>query len=121
VERAPRTLERRLAGTGLCLRRSGWDSYRLTARSRALRTEQAHRLQRVHGGRVPLSPWAAALLSHIITGRRHPRGRGGGHPRAVPHRRDRHAARPWLITATARGYRPSDEVIDSLDLNPWQY
>ena len=32
VERALRTLDRRLATTGLRLSRDGWDSYRLTAR-----------------------------------------------------------------------------------------
>jgi hypothetical protein len=70
---------------------------------------------------VPLPPWAAALLSHIITGA----ATGGVDEDVVPE--------PYrsagidvlldraLITATGRGYRPSNEVIFSLRLDPWQY
>lgn len=74
-----------------------------------------------HGGRVPLPAWAAALLSHIITG-------------AATQRLDEDVVpEPYrstgidvlldrgLITATAHGYRPSDEVIFSLRLDPWRY
>ena len=121
MERALRALEGRLAGTGLCLSRSGWDSYRLTARPRVLGVEEARRLRLAHGGRVPLPPWAAALLSHIITGA----ATGGVDEDVVPE--------PYrsagidvlldreLITATGHGYRPSNEVIFSLRLDPWQY
>jgi hypothetical protein len=106
---------------GLCLSRSGWDSYRLTARPRVLGVEEARRLRLAHGGRVPLPPWAAALLSHIITGA----ATGGVDEDVVPE--------PYcsagidvlldreLITATGHGYRPSNEVIFSLRLDPWQY
>jgi hypothetical protein len=121
VERALRALEGRLAGTGLCLSRSGWDCYRLTARPRVLGVEEARRLRLAHGGRVPLPPWAAALLSHIITGA----ATGGVDEDVVPE--------PYrsagidvlldraLITATGHGYRPSNEVIFSLRLDPSQY
>jgi hypothetical protein len=110
-----------LAGTGLCLGRSGWDSYRLTARPKVLGFEEAQRLRLAHGGRVPLPAWAAALLSVIIAGN----ATQGLDRDDVPE--------PYrsggidvllgrgLITDTARGYRPSDEVIFSLGLNPWQY
>jgi hypothetical protein len=105
----------------LCLSRSGWDSDRLTARPRVLGVEEARRLRLAHGGRVPLPPWAAALLSHIITGA----ATGGVDENVVlePYRSagidvllDRE-----LITATGHGYRPSNEVIFSLRLDPWQY
>jgi hypothetical protein len=121
VERALRALDSRLAGTGLCLRRSGWDSYSLTARPRVLWTDEAERLRLAHGGRVPLPAWAAALLSLITSG--YTRQRLDEDDAPEPYRSagidalfDR-----GLITSTGRGYRPSDEVIYSLDLNPWQY
>jgi hypothetical protein len=68
VERALGTLDRRLAGTGLCLSRGGWDSYRLTARpgSWGVTRQNGCGLPTVAGCRW--RPWAAALLSHIITG-----------------------------------------------------
>jgi hypothetical protein len=66
---------------------------------------------------MPLAAWAAALLSHIITG-----AASSGLNQDVPE--------PYrstgidvlvdrgLITTTTRGYRPSDEVIFSLGLDP---
>jgi hypothetical protein len=101
--------EQGVAGTGL--RRSGWDSYHLTTRPRVLSTEQAQRLRLAHGGRVSLSAWAAALLSHIITGIPEPYRTAG-----IDVLLER-----GLITATAHGYRPSDELIFSLRLDCWQY
>ena len=121
VERALRTLDRRLATTGLRLSRYGWDSYRLTARPGILGTKAAEQLRLAHGGRAPLEAWTAALLSHIITGA----ATSGLSQDVVPE--------PYrstgidvlldrgLITTTAHGYRPSDEVIVSLWLDPWQY
>jgi hypothetical protein len=117
AQRALGTLDRRLAGTGLCLSRGGWDSYRLTARPGVLGSDEAERLRLAHGGRMPLEAWAAALLSHIITG-----AASSGLNQDVPE--------PYrstgidvlvdrgLITTTTRGYRPSDEVIFSLGLDP---
>ena len=64
VERALGTLDRRLAGTGLCLSRGGWDSYRLTARPGVLGSDDAERLRLAHGGRMPLEAWAA--VSRLI-------------------------------------------------------
>ena len=61
-------LEVRLAGTGRCPSRGGWDSYRLTPRPGILRSKAAEQLRLAHGDRAPLEAWAAALLSHIITG-----------------------------------------------------
>jgi hypothetical protein len=82
-------------------------------------TAQVHRPRLAHGARMPLSAWAAALLSHIIT---------GAATQAVaedvipePYRRDRHMLDRGLITATVQGFRPSDEVIFSLRLDRWQY
>jgi hypothetical protein len=121
VERALGTLDRRLAGTSLRLSRDGWDSYRLTARPGILGSKAAEQLRLAHGGRAPLEAWAAALLSHIITGN----ATSGLNEDVVPE--------PYrstgidvllnrgLITPTAHGYRPSDEVIFSLRLDPWQY
>jgi len=121
VERALRTLDRRLATTGLRLSGDGWDSYRLTARPGILGSKAAEQLRLAHGGRTPLEAWAAALLSHIITGA----ATSGLSQDVVPE--------PYrstgidvlldrgLITSTAHGYRPSDEVIFGLWLDPWQY
>jgi len=121
VERALRALECRLYGTGLCLSRSGWDSYSLTARPRVLGIEEARRLRLAHGGRAPLPVWAAALLSNNIT-RAATKGlegdvvpepyRSAGIQLLLDH---------GLITATEHGYRPSDEVLFSLRLEPWHY
>jgi hypothetical protein len=110
VERALRTLDRRLAGTGLCLSRGGWDSYRLTARPGMVGSKAAEQLRLAHGGRVPLEAWAAALLSHIITGAA---TSGLNQDVPEPYRStgiDELLDRE-LITTTRHGYRPSDEVI----------
>ena len=84
-------------------------------------SKAAEQLRLAHGGRVPLEAWAAALLSHIITGA----ATSGLIQDVVPE--------PYrstgidvlldrgLITTTAHGYRPSDGVIFSLRLDPWQY
>jgi hypothetical protein len=117
VERALGTLDRRLATTGLRLARGGWDSYRLTPRPGVLGSKAEDHLQLAHGGRVPLEAWAAALLSHIITG-----AATSGLNQDVPE--------PYrstgievlldrgLITTTRYGYRPSDEVIFSPTAGP---
>jgi hypothetical protein len=93
----------------------------LTARPGILGSKAAEQLRLAHGGRAPLEAWAAALLSHIITGS----ATSGLSQDVVPE--------PFrstgidvlldrgLITTTAHGYRPSDEVIFSLGLDPWQY
>jgi hypothetical protein len=85
-----------------------------------VRSKAAEQLRLAHGGRAPLEAWAAALLSHIITGTA-----TSGLTEDVP--------KPYrstgidvlidrgLITTTRHGYRPSDEVIFSLGLDPWQY
>jgi hypothetical protein len=121
VERALRALDARLAGTGLCLGRSGWDSYRLTARPKVLGFEEAQRLRLAHGGRVPLPAWAAALFSIIIAGNATQGLDGDDVPEPYRSAGIDVLLGRGLITDTARGYRPSDEVIFSLGLNPWQY
>jgi hypothetical protein len=117
VERALRALQSRLAGTGLCLRRSGWDSYILTTRPRVLGAAAAQRLRLAHDARAPLPAWAAALLSEIISGN----ASQGFEKDIVPEPYSSVGVevllQRGLITATAHGYRPSDEVIFSLRLD----
>jgi hypothetical protein len=121
VERALRALDSRLAETGLCLRRSGWDSYILTVRPRVLEAGAARRLRLAHDARVPLPDWAAALLSEIISGNAIQGLEKDIIPEPYRSVGVEVLVQRGLITATAHGYRPSDEVILSLRLDPGQY
>lgn len=125
VDRALRVLAQRLAGTGLYLRREGWDSYRLTARPNILLWPVLEQLGQVRCGRAQLPVWVTTLLRCILNGDAR-RGLDGvieepdrsvgvalllDHELIVPTRR---SYRP-----TRRSYRPSDQVLYSLRLRPW--
>ncbi len=120
VERALRVLQQRLAGTGLCLRREGWDSYTLTARPKILPWSVLEQLGQVRCGRAQLPVWITALLRCIVNG-----GATTGLDGFIEEP-DRSVGMDLLldyelIVPTRRGYRPSDQVLYSLRLAMWQW
>jgi hypothetical protein len=111
-------LAQRLAGTGLYLRREGWDSYRLTARPNILLWPVLEQLGQVRSGRAQLPVWVTTLLRCILNGDAR-RGLDG-----VIEEPDRSVGVALLldhelIVPTRRSYRPSDQVLYSLRLRPW--
>jgi hypothetical protein len=119
VERALRVLEQRLAGTGLCLRREGWDSYTLAARRNILPWSAREQLGQVRCGHAQLPVWTTALLRCIVN---------GGATRGLDdfiEEPDRSVGIDLLlnyelIVPTRRGYRASDQVAYSLRLAMWR-